>query len=117
MTGCPGRARWGSSSAAWCGGLDWNHRTRDYESRALPPELRHRASRARPGRPQRRRSYLAVCARALSLRFLVRRLARATRFLLFTPSPECGGATRSPGSVVGCRMVAEVGFEPTTFGL
>src|SRR5713226_4335546 len=100
----------------WCR-LDSNQRQRDYESRALPPELRHRASRARRKRPRRRRSYLAVCARALSLRFLVRRLASATRFLLFTVSPECGGATRSPGSVVGCRMVAEVGFEPTTFGL
>src|SRR6202521_5939416 len=34
------------------------------------------------------KSYLAVCARAFSLRFFTRRLASATRFLLFKPSPE-----------------------------
>jgi hypothetical protein len=99
MTGCPGGARWGRSCEAWWCRLDSNQRQRDYESRALPPELRHRASRARLLRPQRRRSYLAVCARALSLRFLVRRLASATRFLLFTSSPGCCGATQ--GSVLG----------------
>src|ERR1700692_2450685 len=115
MTGCPGGACWGCSSPAWWCRLASNQRQRDYESRALPPELRHRASRARLLRPQRRRSYLAVCARALSLRFLVRRLASATCFLLFKSSPGCGGAMR--GSVLGGQMVAEVGFEPTTFGL
>src|ERR1700686_5620412 len=115
MTGCHGRAYRRVSSAAWGCRLDSNQRQRDYESRALPPELRHRASRALRGRPQRRRSYLAVCARALSLRFLVRRLASATRFLLFTSSPGCGGAKY--GSVFGGQIVAEVGFEPTTFGL
>ena len=31
-----------------------------------------------------KRSYRAACARAFSLRFLVRRFASATRFLLFT---------------------------------
>ena len=31
-----------------------------------------------------RKSYRAACARAFSFRFLVRRLASATRFLLFT---------------------------------
>ena len=100
--------------AWWCR-LDSNQRQRDYESRALPPELRHRASRARARRPQRRRSYLAVCARAFSLRFLTRRLASATRFLLFKPSP---GLRRGHGRLDAWgRLVAEVGFEPTTFGL
>src|SRR6202163_2262353 len=112
MTGCHGRAYRGISSAAWWCRLDSNQRQRDYESCALPPELRHRASRALRERPQRRRSYLAGCARGLSLRFLVRRLASATRFLLFTFFFQNGGATR--GSVLG-QMVAEVGFEPTTF--
>ena len=34
-------------------------------------------------------SYREAAARALSFRFLSRRLASATRFLLFRSSPEC----------------------------
>jgi hypothetical protein len=41
---------------------------------------RRRARRAHSWR----RSYRAACARAFSLRFLVRRFPSATRFLLFT---------------------------------
>ncbi len=59
----------------WCR-VDSNHRQRDYESRALPPELRHRRSEC----------YLAAWARAFSLRFLFRCFSMATRFLLFIPS-------------------------------
>src|SRR5882762_1407119 len=77
-----------SLAGAWWCRVDSNHRQRDYESRALPPELRHRTGRAPRRAPLRRRSYLAVCARAFSLRFFVRRLASATRFLLFKLSPE-----------------------------
>jgi hypothetical protein len=49
---------------------------------------RRRARRAHPCR----RSYRAACARAFSLRFLVRRFASATRFLLFTTLQEYKGA-------------------------
>ena len=72
--------------AAWWCRLDSNQRQRDYESRALPPELRHRG----------KRSYRAACARAFSLRFFTRRLWSATRFLLFTTSPDNYGAGQSP---------------------
>jgi hypothetical protein len=70
------------------------------------------------------RSYRAACARAFSLRFLVRRFPSATRFLLFKtlqsgargalPLMRRSRATRLRGCL---EMVAEVGFEPTTFGL
>ena len=72
---------------------------------------RRRARRARSGK----RSYRAACARAFSLRFLVRRFASATRFLLFTALQN----KRSRGARLRglLQMVAEVGFEPTTFGL
>src|SRR5205807_8865037 len=43
-----------ASSAAqpwWCR-VDSNHRQRDYESRALPPELRHRRDRELSERPE-----------------------------------------------------------------
>src|SRR5258707_15041080 len=79
-----------SLAGAWWCRVDSNHRQRDYESRALPPELRNRTGRAPRRAPLRRRSFLAVCARAFSLRFFVRRLASATRFLLFKLSPENG---------------------------
>ena len=72
--------------AAWWCRLDSNQRQRDYESRALPPELRHRGTE----------SYRAACARAFSLRFFTRRLWSATRFLLFTTSPENYGAGPGP---------------------
>ena len=39
--------------------------------------------------PGRLESYREAAARALSFRFLSRRLASATRFLLFRVSPEC----------------------------
>src|SRR2546426_12722493 len=35
-------ARMAESPSAWWCRVDSNHRQRDYESRALPPELRHR---------------------------------------------------------------------------
>ena len=69
--------------------MDSNHRQRDYESRALPPELRHRGTPSAllpPASAQGailEKSYRAACARAFSLRFLVRRFESATRFLLF----------------------------------
>jgi hypothetical protein len=92
--------------AAWWCRLDSNQRQRDYESRALPPELRHRG----------KRSYRAACARAFSLRFFTRRLWSATRFLLFKTSPDDSEPDKA--RLRGCLlMVAEVGFEPTTFGL
>jgi hypothetical protein len=73
---------------SWCGAwwcrLDSNQRQRDYESRALPPELRHRGTPARAQGALLEESYRAACARAFSFRFLVRRFASATRFLLFT---------------------------------
>src|SRR2546426_11825037 len=37
-------ARMAESPSAWWCRVDSNHRQRDYESRALPPELRHRSS-------------------------------------------------------------------------
>jgi hypothetical protein len=40
--------------------------------------------RARRRAHSSRKSYRAACARAFSFRFLVRRFASATRFLLFT---------------------------------
>ena len=85
----------------WCR-VDSNHRQHDYESCALPPELRHR----------RRELYRAgvVWARAFSLRFFLRCFATATRFLLFIASAHA----LTPGAG---GLVAEVGFEPTTFGL
>src|ERR1700674_3689690 len=97
-----GMGRW---SAWWCR-LDSNQRQPDYECRALPPELRH----------SEKKPYRAARARAFSLRFLIRRLWSATRFLLFKTSPrQCGaGHGRLRGLAL---MVAEVGFEPTTFGL
>jgi hypothetical protein len=95
----------GLEAAWWCR-LDSNQRQRDYESRALPPELRHRG----------KRSYRAARARAFSLRFLVRRLWSATRFLLFKTSPRTMRSRKD--RLRGCFVVvAEVGFEPTTFGL
>ena|SRR5712692_1972068 len=95
-------------SAWWCR-LDSNQRQRDYESRALPPELRHRG----------RRSYRAARARAFTLRFFWRRFARATRFLLFIPLIVLQENQKSRGRRLTeeIKLVAEVGFEPTTFGL
>ena len=68
------------------GGAGW---TRTSDNAIMSRALYHlsygtaghrRARRARTGK----RSYRAACARAFSLRFLVRRFASATRFLLFT---------------------------------
>src|SRR5450759_1785587 len=108
------------------GGAGW---TRTSDNAIMSRALYHLSygtaqAGARAGRPRRRRSYLAVCARAFSLRFFTRRLASATRFLLFKSSPECGESeqmahelggfavsSRGPcraGSVVGSRLVAEV---------
>src|SRR6266853_4498694 len=107
-----------SLAGAWCCQVDSNHRQRDYESRALPPELRHRTGRAPRRAPRRRRSYLAVCARAFSLRFFVRRLASATRFLLFKLSPENERSRIATGSVIGSRFVeARFAFASTLYSL
>src|SRR6267378_6306095 len=107
-----------SLAGAWWCRVDSNHRQRDYESRALPPELRHRTGRAPRRAPRRRRSYLAVCARAFSLRFFVRRLASATRFLLFKLSPEIMRSRNATGSVIGSRFVkARFAFASTLYSL
>src|SRR6267143_2827815 len=107
-----------SFAGAWWCRVDSNHRQRDYESRALPPELRHRTGRAPRRAHRRRRSYLAVCARAFSLRFFVRRLASATRFLLFTLSPENERSRIATGSVIGSRFVdARFAFASTLYSL
>ena len=78
-------------------------------------------ARAQGALPER--SYRAACARAFSLRFLVRRFPSATRFLLFTALRPVARAalpdarSREAQLRVGFDLVAEVGFEPTTFGL
>ena len=51
IAGWPSSGSSGMSCAAWWCRLDSNQRQRDYESRALPPELRHRGSRARTQAP------------------------------------------------------------------
>src|SRR5450756_2645835 len=51
-------------TAAWWCRLDSNQRQRDYESRALPPELRHRASRGASWAPSKEKILsCGLCAR------------------------------------------------------
>src|SRR5258705_4378299 len=107
-----------SRAGGWWCRVASTHRQRDYESRALPPELRPRTGRAPRRAPWRRSSYLAVCARAFSVRFFVRRLASATRFLLFKLSPENERSRIATGSVIGSRFVeARFAFASTLYSL
>src|SRR5450759_5342168 len=93
------------------GGAGW---TRTSDNAIMSRALYHLSygtaqAGARAGRPRRRRSYLAVCARAFSLRFFTRRLASATRFLLFKSSPDTRRIRANAGARVWDQLVADIG--------
>jgi hypothetical protein len=77
-------------------------------SRALYHLSYGTAGRRRAPRAHRfGRSYRAACARAFSLRFLVRRFPSATRFLLFTALQNARSRETGSGSLrggCGCRI-------------
>ena len=98
-------------SGCWHGGAGW---TRTSDNAIMSRALYHLSyGTSSAGRLE---SYREAAARALSFRFLSRRLASATRFLLFRSVSRMQiGAERTRLQVM--VRVAEVGFEPTTFGL